>query len=129
MGTVARAEDFEHLRAAFHPSPGSETERLIDQAALSNRIFAPYSMKPRPAAELFYRSGEQRETNMKRLFAEQYKKAQAAVPLPKVLAMFGQLHMYRGRSEGLGSVFRYGVISRIANDCRSKYHFEKLIAS
>jgi hypothetical protein len=22
MGTVARAEDFEHLRAAFHPSPG-----------------------------------------------------------------------------------------------------------
>src|SRR5260370_11062505 len=63
---------------------------------------------------------------MTRLFAEQYKRAQAAVPLPKVLAMFGQLHMYRGRSEGLGSVFRYGVISRIANDCRSKYNFERL---
>jgi len=99
MVAVARAADFEHLRAAFHPSPGSETERLIFQAALSNRIFAPYSMKPRPSAEVFYRSGEQREANMKHLFAEQYKKAQAAVPLPKVLAMFGQLHMYRGMSE------------------------------
>lgn len=97
---VAAPADFEQLRAAFRPKAGSEAEWLINQTALSNRIFSPYVTRPRPAPGVFYESGVMRETNMKRLFAERYREAQAKGDgLPKVLAMFGQLHLYRGLSE------------------------------
>ena len=100
MSAVAKLEDFNRLREAFHPVSGSEADFLIAQMTLSNQIFAPYVMKPPPSAEAFYESGERRERNMKMLFAGDIRKAQAAgVAQPKVLAMLGQLHLYRGLSE------------------------------
>ena len=100
MSAVAKPEDFERLRSAFHPSPGSEADFLISQMALSNQIFAPYVVKPPPPSEAFYESGERRERNMKLLFAADIRKAEAAgVTHPKVVAMLGQLHLYRGLSE------------------------------
>ena len=100
MSTVARPEDFAELRKAFHPAAGSEAEFLIEQMALSNRIFAPYVTKPSPAAEAFYESGARREWNMKQLFAEDLRRAQKnGDPNPKVMVMLGQLHLYRGLSE------------------------------
>jgi hypothetical protein len=97
---VAKPADFEQLKSAFLPKSGSEAEWLINQISLSNRIFSPYVTKPRPAHEAFYQSNVARETNMKHLFAERYKEAQAKGDKePKVLAMFGQLHLYRGLSE------------------------------
>lgn len=100
MSDIAKAEDFEKLRKAFRPKAGSEADRLIYQLALSNEIFSPYSAQPRPAPEAFFNSGIKRETNMKRLFAERYHEAQSkGDQVPKVMAMFGQLHLYRGLSE------------------------------
>jgi hypothetical protein len=100
VAAIAKSADFERLRAAFRPAAGSEADWLIGQIALSNQIFSPYVTKPRPAPGVFYQSNTARETNMKRLFAERYREAQAGGDrLPKVLAMFGQLHLYRGLSE------------------------------
>ena len=100
MAAVAKPEDFQRLRDAFHPKPGSEADFLISQMALSNQIFAPYMAKPPASAEAFYESGERRERNMKLLFAADLRKAErAGVKKPKVLALLGQLHLYRGLSE------------------------------
>jgi GNAT superfamily N-acetyltransferase len=95
--SVAKPEDFERLRAAFHPRAGSEAELLIGQMALSNRIFAPYVTTPRPPSSAFIESGATRERNMKLLFADDYRRA--GVAQPKVMVMFGQLHLYRGLTE------------------------------
>lgn len=97
---IAKPEDFASLRTAFKPKPNSEADWLIGQIALSNQIFAPYAAKPRPTSAVFYESGKIRENNMKHLFAERYKEAQkAGIALPKVMAMFGHLHLYRGLAE------------------------------
>ena len=100
MSHVAKQTDFEELRTAFHPKTSAEADFLIYQLALSNQIFSPYTITPRPVPEVFLNSGTKRETNMKQLFAECYREAQAkGDKLPKVMAMFGQLHLYRGLSE------------------------------
>lgn len=100
VAVVAKPSDFASLRNAFRPKAGSEAEWLIDQIELSNQVFSPYVTKPRPAPEVFHRSGVKRETNMKLLFADRYREAQSRGDrLPKVLAMFGHLHLYRGLSE------------------------------
>jgi len=113
---IAKPEDFEALRAAFKPPKNSETDFLIEQIALSNRIFAPYVAKPRPSSAVFYESGKMRELNMKRLFAKSYKEAQnPGEPLPKVLAMFGQLHLYRGLSERTEQYTLGNYLSELAN--------------
>lgn len=113
---IARPEDFEALRNAFRPAKNSEADFLIGQLALSNRIFAPYVAQPRPAAAVFYESGKMRELNMKRLFAERYREAQkAGDALPKVLAMFGQLHLYRGLSERTEQYTLGNYLSELAN--------------
>lgn len=100
LAFVANPADFVELRKAFRPQKGTEADWLISQIELSKQIFSPYGIKPRPAPEVFYQSGVKRETNMKHLFAERYREAQAkGDSLPKVLAMFGHLHLYRGLSE------------------------------
>ena len=100
LAQVARPGDFERLRGAFAPEPGSEADRLIAQTALSHRIYAPYAANPPPASEVFHASGLERETNMKHLFAEQYRAATAkGDSLPKVVVKSGALHLYRGLSE------------------------------
>jgi hypothetical protein len=114
--SVAKQEDFEALRAAFKPQKDSEAEFLIEQIALSNRIFAPYVASPRPSSAVFYESGKMRETNMKRLFAQKYREAQkSGETLPKVLAMFGQLHLYRGLSERTEQYTLGNYLSELAN--------------
>jgi hypothetical protein len=113
---VARPEDFDALRSAFKPAKDSEAEFLIEQIALSNRIFAPYVARPRPSSAVFYESGKQRELNMKRLFAQSYRAAQkAGEKTPKVLAMFGQLHLYRGLSERTEQFTLGNYLSELAN--------------
>jgi hypothetical protein len=100
IANIAKQEDFDQLRAAFRPKAGSEAEWLIEQTALSNRIFSPFVTKPRPPSPVFYKSWVTRETNMKHLFADRYREAQAkGDKLPKVLAFFGGFHLYRGLSE------------------------------
>lgn len=100
LAAIAKPADFDELRKGFSPKKDSEAEWLIDHLALSNEIFAPYNTKPTPAPEVFFNSGFKREMNMKHLFAERYREAQAKGDnLPKVLAMFGHLHLQRGISE------------------------------
>ncbi|MDQ4121862.1 MAG: hypothetical protein M3209_10505 [Acidobacteriota bacterium] len=100
MGAIAQPADFEELKKAFKARLGSEADWLIEQLALSNSIYRNYNIKPRPAPIVFHEGNQKRENNMKRLFAERYRKAQAAGDkLPKVMAMFGHLHLYRGLSE------------------------------
>lgn len=97
---VAKVEDFESLRKSFQPLPKSEAAWLIDQIQLSHQIFSPYGTKPSPSPAVFYEAGKKRETNMKHLFADRYREAKASgETLPKVLAIFGQLHLYRGLSD------------------------------
>jgi hypothetical protein len=121
---IAKPEDFAALRDAFKPQKDSEAEFLIDQLALSNRIFAPYIATPRPSSAVFYESGKMRELNMKRLFAQHYRAAQkSGDSLPKVLAMFGQLHLYRGLSERTEQYTFGNYLSELAtfND-RQSFH-------
>jgi hypothetical protein len=122
--SVARPEDFAALRNAFRPAKNSEADFLIEQLALSNRIFAPYVAKPRPPTAVFYESGKMRELNMKRLFAGRYREAQkAGDALPKVLAMFGQLHLYRGLSERTEQYTLGNYLSELANfNSRKSFH-------
>ena len=104
---IAKPDDFERLRKAFRAVKGSEADFLITQLALSNRVFSPYAAKPRPASEFFYESGVTRDTNAKHLFGDRYREAQMkGVKLPKVMAMFGHYHLYRGISEN--DVFTLG---------------------
>lgn len=99
MVAIARPEDFARLREVFQPKAGSEAERLIEQTALSNRIYAPYGATPAPSAEAFHESGRTRETNMKDLFAKLYRQAEArGKSAPKVLIKSGHVHLYRGLS-------------------------------
>lgn len=113
---VAKPEDFDALRNAFKPPKDSEAGFLIEQIALSNRIFAPYAARPRPDSAVFYESGKMRELNMKRLFAQNYRAAQkSGAALPKVLAMFGQLHLYRGLSERTEQYTLGNYLSELAN--------------
>jgi hypothetical protein len=122
--SIAKPEDFAALRNAFRPAKNSEADFLIEQLALSNRIFAPYVAKPRPSTAVFYESGKMREMNMKRLFAERYREAQkAGDALPKVLAMFGQLHLYRGLSERTEQYTLGNYLSELANfNNRKSFH-------
>ena len=121
---VAKPVDFALLRNAFKPRENSEADFLIEQLALSNRIFAPYVAKPRPSSAVFYESGKMRELNMKKLFAEKYREAQnQGEPLPKVLAMFGQLHLYRGLSERTEQYTLGNYLSELANfNDRKSFH-------
>jgi hypothetical protein len=113
---IAKPEDFALLRNSFKPRKNSEADFLIEQLALSNRIFAPYVIKPRPSSAVFYESGKMRELNMKRLFAASYKEAQnQGEALPKVLAMFGQLHLYRGLSEHTEQYTLGNYLAELAN--------------
>jgi hypothetical protein len=100
VGGIATADTFALLGRAFAASPGTEAHRLIGQLEFSARIFAPYYVRPRPATSAFYQSGMAREANMKHLFADRYREALAAGDsLPKVVAFFGHVHLYRGMSE------------------------------
>lgn len=100
MAAVAKQEYFELLRKAFKSAKNSEAEFLIEKISRSNQTYVPYVAEPRPPSSVMYESGKLREINMKQLFAMHYKEAQKlGEPLPKVMAMFGQLHLYRGLSE------------------------------
>jgi len=50
-------DDFQRLREAFRPLPGSEADRLIEQQALSHQIYPPYVTQPPPDFRVFYESG------------------------------------------------------------------------
>lgn len=52
MGAVLLPKDLEALREAFRPATGSETDWLIRQLALSNRVYAPYSSSSRSGSAL-----------------------------------------------------------------------------
>jgi hypothetical protein len=97
MSEIVKPADFAELRAAYRPAPGSEAERLIEQAALSNAIYSPYSTKPSPHFTAFHASGQKREENMKRLFAHYYQQENRATgSMPKVLIKSGHVHSNRG---------------------------------
>lgn len=113
---IAKPKDYEDLRATFKPKPNSEADWIIEQTALSHKIFAPYGTTPRPSGAVFYESGKTRETNMKHLFAERYSEAQkAGVAVPKVMFMFGHLHLYRGLSENTEQYTLGNFLSEFAN--------------
>jgi hypothetical protein len=120
---IAKSEDFASLRETFKPAKNSEADFLTEQIALSHRIYAPYAAKPRPPSAVFYESGKMRETNMKRLFAQHYREAQKTekTGLPKVMAMFGHLHLYRGLSERTEQYSLGNYLSELAifNDRKS----------
>ncbi|MCO6512478.1 MAG: hypothetical protein J5I65_16975, partial [Aridibacter famidurans] len=112
---IAKASDFSELRKTFKPRPGTEAEFLISQIELSFNIFAPYGTTPSPPSAVFYESGKKRETNMKRLFADRYREARAESGKdPKVLAMFGHLHLYRGLSERTEQYTLGNLLSELA---------------
>lgn len=115
ISDVATDQDFQGLREAFRPRAGSEADRLISQATLSHRIYAPYRSQPRPHFTAFHESGRLREENMKRLFAERYREAQAPRnPFPKVLVKSGHTHLNRGLGRG-NEVFTLGnFLSEVA---------------
>lgn len=116
LAKVAKPKDFDLLRSAFQPPKNSEAEFLIEQISLSNQIFAPYVAVPRPSSAVLYESGKIREVNMKQLFARHYKEAQkSGDSLPKVMAMFGQLHLYRGLSERTEQYTLGNFLSEFAN--------------
>lgn len=116
LAKVAKQEDFDLLRSTFKSAKHSEADFLIEQIALSNRIFAPYVANPRPSSAVFYESGKTREANMKQLFARHYKEAQkSGDSLPKVMAMFGHLHLYRGLSERTEQYTLGNFLSEFAN--------------
>lgn len=112
---IAKREGFTKLRAAFHPAHGSEAELLIDQLELSNRIYAPYAMKPAPPLSAFLESGAARERNMKQLFADDLRRAQAeGEAQPKAMAMLGQMHLYRGMAQRVGQYTFGNFLSELA---------------
>jgi len=95
----AGALHFERLRGVSFRGGASEADWLITQLALSNRIYAPYRSGRAPPPSAFHEAGRARETNMKRLFAERHREAEASrAALPKVLVKSGHLHLYRGLS-------------------------------
>ncbi len=97
MSEVVKPADFAALRAQYRPPAGSEADRLIAQAELSNAVYAPYSTKPRPHFTSFHASGKRREENMKHLFAYYYHAERASgVETPKVLVKSGHVHTNRG---------------------------------
>ncbi len=94
---VAKVSDFETLQVAFQATENQETEFLITTLALSHRISAPYASGANPAFGAFFKSGQLREENMKSLFSDRYREAQAAGDtLPKVLVKSGNVHVRRG---------------------------------
>ena len=101
LAAVATPADFQALREAFRPSPGSEADRLLAQVELSHAVWAPYQATPRPGLASFFESGRMREENMKRLFAEQYWAAADEAHTrgggpPRVLVKSGHVHLGRG---------------------------------
>lgn len=131
VAEIAKPEDFKLLRKIFKPSPNSEAAELIDQIELSNQIYMPYFQNPEPPSEIFYKSGETRETNMKHLFAERYREALAdGASLPKVLAMFGHTHLFRGLSDRTDQYTLGNFLSEMAifNGKRSFHIFSAIDA-
>jgi hypothetical protein len=75
------------LRVRYAPRPGSEADSLLAGLERSNRIYRQGG----------YFGNNLREQSMKAEFMKQYRAAQrAGIALPKVLARFGHVHMYRG---------------------------------
>jgi hypothetical protein len=113
ISEVTTTEDFQALREAFRPAPGSEADWLISQAALSHEIYSPYRSQAHFTA--FYESGKVREENMKRLFAKNYHEAQSlGNRLPKVLVKSGHVHLGRGMGRN-NEVFTLGnFLSEVA---------------
>jgi hypothetical protein len=97
LAGVATPADFQALRGAFRPEPGSEADRLIHQLALSHDVWSPYYTQPSPHFTAFHASGLRREQNMKTLFAGFYRAAQAeSGRAPRVLVKSGHVHLNRG---------------------------------
>ncbi|WP_331126490.1 hypothetical protein [Longimicrobium sp.] len=97
LSAVATPASFQALREAFCPEPGSETDGLIGQLALSHQVWSPYNTTPSPSFAAFHESGWLREQNMKTLFATAYRAAQAATGrAPRVLVKSGHVHLNRG---------------------------------
>jgi hypothetical protein len=96
ISSVLRPADLAALRESYASQRGSEADFLIEQLALSNTIYAPYSTTPTPHFTAFFESGYQREQNMKHLFARYYREQLAHGEPPKVLVKSGHVHLNRG---------------------------------
>lgn len=68
---AAKAEDFARLDSAFAPPPGSEAAFILDNLVRSDRIFRNWR------EGRLYDNGYEREEQMKRLFIDEYRRAQA----------------------------------------------------
>lgn len=115
LAGIATLDDFQALRRAFRPEPGSEADLLIGQLALSHQVWRPYYTTPRPHFSAFYDSGLRREQNMKALFTRFYRQAQAeSGRAPRVLVKSGHVHLNRGLGPG-NEVFTLGnFLSEVA---------------
>jgi len=89
---TATRDDFETLRAAYRPKPGSEADRLIEELEVSREIYE------KNGNGQGYASNAQRAELMKRHFMERYRDA-ARSGAPKVVFKFGLFHMMRGRTQ------------------------------
>jgi hypothetical protein len=96
VSQVATPAAYSDLEALFQPTPGSETDLLIQALQRTLRIYHNYflSTQGQPTA---YENGREREESMKLRFMESYNRARVAGDsLPRVLAKLGHWHTLRG---------------------------------
>lgn len=102
--------DLSELADWYRAEPESPAEFLIEQLALSHRVYRN-NIDASSGAPTGYISNVEREENMKYLFLRHYRRAhEIDGTLPKVLVKQGHWHLLNGRSPGnaytLGSFLR-----------------------